>query len=260
VPFDFSDSGCTIRACFETTIWSDMMDDTTLDRALVFGATRGVGLAVARLLRERDASVMALVRDGSERAALDALGVDVVTGDAMSEDDVARAFDAHGEGGLVVTTMAGGSGSSGRVDDVGNMHVIDAATQRHAQRFVFVTSLGCGETREYMSEGVLEMIGDALSAKTIAEEHLRETELDWTIVRPGRLLDGDPTGNGALYDQADIHGAICREDVASLVLAAAAREDTSRRAYAALDMEMIRAATPADPTPVVTTHGRGTST
>ena len=72
-----------------------------------------------------------------------------------------------------------------------------------------------------MSERAREMLGEALVAKTVAEDRLRETALLWTIVRPGGLNHEPPTGNYRLLEQPDrSHGSyLPRADVAAAVLA-----------------------------------------
>ena len=207
-------------------------------------------LALCARLRDRGTRVCALVRPGSDRAALDALGVEVIPGDTMEAADVARAFAAHGAGGLVVSTLSGGTGTSGRVDDLANILVIDQAVQHRPEAFVFVTSLGCGDTRRYMSERSLAAFGDTLVAKTIAEDHLRRTALPWTILRPGGLRSAPATHRGALFPSAELHGMIHREDVALLVLEVAGNADYHGAALIALDPALMRGERPEGVVPV----------
>ena len=212
--------------------------------AIVFGATRGVGLHVAELLTQQGRRVVALVREHSDTVALERLGVERIIGDARDPRDVARAFSRVGSGALVVSTLGGRTADDARVDDVGNIAVIDGAAAIAPSAFVLVTSLGCGEMRPFMSERALAAFGDALLAKTRAEEHLEASALPWHIVRPGGLKSEPATGRGALYDHVDVHGFIHREDVAHLVLLAAADPSTRHRALVALDRDQLRGDAP----------------
>lgn len=212
--------------------------------AIVFGASRGVGFHVAELLVQRGRRVVALVREHSDTTALERLGIELVTGDARVRQDVDRAFARVESGAWVVSTLGGRSADDARVDDVGNIAVIDGAAAIAPSAFVLVTSLGCGEMRPFMSERALAAFGGALLAKTRAEEHLKATALPWHIVRPGGLKSEPATGRGALYDHADVHGFIHREDVARLVLAAAAAPSTRHRALVALDRDQLRGDAP----------------
>jgi len=204
---------------------------------LVFGATRGVGLALTRRLRARGAGVVALVRRRSDRAALDALGVEVVPGDALDATDVARAAARMPRGADVVSTLGPRRPEETRVDDVGQGIVIDAVRAIAPRRFVLVTSVGCGEMAPYRSERVQATLGPVLDAKTRAEESLRASGLSFTIVRPGGLRDGPATGRGELVEDPTVHGMIHREDVAELLLRVLDEDGFAGKALAAVDEE-----------------------
>lgn len=218
-------------------------------RALIFGATRGVGLALAELLIQRGDEVFALVRPESETEALSALGVTLIKGDAFSQDDIRAAYEVAAPD-LVVSTLGGSLKPDGRrVDKEGNILVIHEAVARNVKRFVLVTSLGCGEMRPYMSERSLNAFGDSLLAKTVAEDVLKQTSIPWTIIRPGGLTNDPATGTGALYQQDDIHGMIARRDVAALIVDVLPNEASIHQALVALDSNRIRGANPPNPTP-----------
>lgn len=58
-----------------------------------------------------------------------------------------------------------------------------------------MTSMGCGDQYEYVSTQTKEALGEALLAKTEAENLLKETALPWVIVRPGGLSNEPPFNN-----------------------------------------------------------------
>lgn len=219
-------------------------------KILLFGATRGVGLELARLLREEGREVLAMVRPTSGAGALQEMGVQVVSGDALSDGDVAAAFAALGPGGEVVSTLGGAFGAPPIVDHEGNVCIIEAAERHGAERFVFVTSLGCGETRPHMAERVAAVLGPIVDAKTRAEERLVRSGLDWTIVRPGGLRSEPPTGRGVLTEDPTIHGFIHRADVAHLVVRALRDPATVGKKLAAVDAELAHGPHPLSPFPL----------
>jgi uncharacterized protein YbjT (DUF2867 family) len=59
-----------------------------------------------------------------------------------------------------------------------------------------------------------------LRAKQAADDDLRARDLDWTVIRPGRLTD-DP-GKGRVHVGSLQRGAVPRADVAAVVAAALA--------------------------------------
>jgi uncharacterized protein YbjT (DUF2867 family) len=58
-----------------------------------------------------------------------------------------------------------------------------------------------------------------IAAKTAAEDDLRARDLDWTILRPGRLLDTPGTGLVTLAEPPAGAGPVTREDVATVIIA-----------------------------------------
>lgn len=217
---------------------------------LIFGASRGVGFALAALLRERGAPVRAMLRSDAGRGELEALGVRVARGDALDRADVAAAFAGLPAPAWVVSTLGGKAADGRRADDEGNITVIDAAVAARAQRLVLVTSMGCGEMAPYRSAAARAAFGDAVDAKTRAEDHLRRTGLAYTILRPGGLRSEPATGRGVLSADPEMHGYIHRADVALLVERVMRDPTTVGRAFAAVDADLARCANPLAPFPL----------
>lgn len=207
---------------------------------LIFGASRGVGLALARLLRSRNVPVAAMLRPSAASADLENIGVRILRGDAFSRDETARAFASEPASCDVVSTL-GGRGADGRyVDDEGNINVIDQAAARDVDRFVLVTSIGCGDMAPFRSERAIAAFGAAVDAKTRAEERLRRTLPSATIIRPGGLRSEPATGRGILTQDPQMHGFINRDDLAELVARALDDRATSGQAFAAVDADAAR--------------------
>lgn len=211
---------------------------------LIFGASRGVGLALARLLRRFDVAVAAMLRATAASVDLERIGVRVVRGDALSRADVARASAGAPAACDVVSTLGGRALDGRYVDDEGNVNVIDQAAAHGAGRFVLVTSIGCGDMAAFRSERAIAAFGAAVDAKTRAEEHLRKVIPGATIVRPGGLRSEPATGRGILTRDPQMHGFINREDVAELVMRVLADAATVGKTFAAVDAETARTANP----------------
>jgi len=67
--------------------------------------------------------------------------------------------------------------------------------------------------------GTDEVWAAYITAKTAAEDDLRSRDLDWTILRPGRLTDAAPTGRVRLAAPPVPRGAVPRADVAAVIAA-----------------------------------------
>ncbi|NLC36598.1 MAG: SDR family oxidoreductase [Alcaligenaceae bacterium] len=213
---------------------------------LIFGASRGTGLLLARRLRGQGVAVYALLRPQSDGAELQGLGVHVLRGDALQPEDVAQACQAAGPGCDVVSTL-GGRQNGRYVDDEGNVHVIDQAVKLGINRFVLVTSIGCGDMAPFRSARAIEAFGDSVDAKTRAEDHLRRVLPDATIVRPGGLLSDEATGQGWLCDDPQVHGFITRADLAGLIHHVLLDPATRGRTFAAVDAQRLRCVNPVTP-------------
>jgi len=207
---------------------------------LIFGASRGVGLALARLLRRLDIPVAAMLRPTTEDAGLERLGVRIVRGNAFSRADIARVFAGEPSVCDVVSTLGGRTAEGRYVDDEGNINVIDAAAAHGVGRFVLVTSIGCGDMAPFRSARAIAAFGAAVDAKTRAEAHLRRVIPDATIIRPGGLRSDPATGRGVLTRDPQMHGFINREDLAELVVRAIADPTTLGQTFAAVDIETAR--------------------
>lgn len=187
---------------------------------LVFGATKNTGLLVAKLAVERGERVASMVRESSDASALEALGVSIIRGDAFSLDDCIRTIQQC-QPRRVISLMGGKNQHGRRICAIGNIHVAEALSDaEELEHFLLLTSMGCGDQYVETSEMVKKFLGEALRAKTRAENYLRATELPWTIVRPGGLEDSPATGRFHLSEQPDRtrKGYLSRGDVALAVM------------------------------------------
>lgn len=187
---------------------------------LLFGATRNTGLHVARYAARRGEKMAAMVRPGSDASGLKELGVLVIEGDAFDVNDCIQSID-RASPRRVVSLMGGKNRQGRRVCGEGNINVIRALENSEpVERFVLVTSMGCGEQFAGLNDNVKKFLGEALIAKTEAEDYLRLSGLPWSIVRPGGLDNKPGTGVFWLSDTPDrsLQGYVSREDVAKAVL------------------------------------------
>lgn len=201
---------------------------------LLFGATRGTGLHVARQLRARGDKVTAFVRPGSDRSGLEPLGVQFVTGDALDMPAVRAAF-AAGPYRAVVSTI-GCFKCEQPPDYIANRNIAAGAREAGVQRMVLVTSIGVGDSRDAIPWVSKVFLGSVLPLKEQAEIMLIDSGLDYTIIRPGGLTRADaPTGHGVLTEDRRAFGFISRPDLAQLILRCLDDQDTIGHVFAALD-------------------------
>lgn len=121
------------------------------------------------------------------------------------------------------------------IESAGPRHLVAACEAAGVRRVLLVTSLGCGASRRFAAPRLLAAIGPVLAAKTEGEAVVAASDLDWTIVRPAGLTDGQATGSGALYLGDCLHGRIRRADLADLLLGAIDHPIARRRTVVAID-------------------------
>ncbi len=187
---------------------------------LLFGATRNTGFSIACLAAEKGETVAVMARKESDISGLERLGVTVIQGDAFDVHDCERTLNET-QPRRVISLMGGRNAQGRRVCAEGNINVVRALEgYGPIERFVLVTSMGCGEQYETLSDHVKQFLGEALMAKTEAENYLKESGLPWTIVRPGGLSDEPASGDFCLLDMPDgsLKGYVSRGDVAAAIL------------------------------------------
>jgi nucleoside-diphosphate-sugar epimerase len=161
---------------------------------------------------------VALVRNPSYQHDLEQLGAQVQLLD-IEQDDVERFAASFAECDAVV--FAAGGGPDGNIDrkrtvDLGgSLKSIEAAQQAGINRFVQISAINVDQPVPDDAEPVWRAY---VEAKRDADIALRDSGLDWTILRPGRLTDDEGNGRVTLGDTVE-RGEIPRADVAAVVVA-----------------------------------------
>ncbi|MGW0712057.1 NAD(P)-dependent oxidoreductase [Streptomyces sp. NPDC002643] len=189
-------------------------------KLLVLGATGPTGRHLVELALHSGDSVTALVRDPAAVGDLDSR-VEVIRGDATSRHDIHTAM-----AGQDAVVSALGRGTSIRPTDMfsrASAAVIDAAEDTGVSRLVWLSSFGVGYTYDW-SSGPQKLIYSTLlraiyADKEIADEAVRSSRLDWTVVYPTRLTHGPAKGAFAADDRLPMKGnpTISRADVAAFM-------------------------------------------
>jgi len=203
---------------------------------LVYGGTRKTGYEVVKLLRARGQAVTVAVRPSSDRSQVAPLGVDFVVADAMNVDAVNQAI--VGSDYQAIISTFGCFSCEPPPDFLGNKHIIDAAKTNNGPRIILITSIGSGDSAEHTNLLTKVALRKILPLKTQAEDYLRDSGLDYTIIRPGGLMTEDisPTAHtGLLYDDATAFGFIHRSDLAGLIVAALDDQRAIGKTLAAID-------------------------
>ncbi|ORJ63171.1 SDR family oxidoreductase [Mycobacterium simiae] len=194
-------------------------------RIIVIGGHGKLALQLARILTDRNDQVSSVFRNPDHCDDVAATGAEPVVADIEQLDTDALADLLAGHDAVVFSAGAGG-GNPARtyaVDRDAAIRVIDAAAQAGVTRFVMVSYFGAGSDHGVPQDNPFFAYAEA---KAAADAHLRDSDLDWTILGPGRLTLEPPTGKIVLGEGK---GEVSRADVALVAAAALADDSTIRR-------------------------------
>ncbi|MFW6691369.1 NAD(P)H-binding protein [Streptomyces sp. MAR4 CNX-425] len=208
-------------------------------RIVIAGGHGQIALRLERLLAARGDEAAGLIRRPEQAEDLTAVGAVPVVCDLESAapDEVAR----HLEGADAAVFAAGAGPGSGEarketVDRDAAVLFADAAEAAGVRRFVVVSAMG---TDREPPPGTDPVFAAYLRAKTAADDAVRaRAALDWTILRPGRLINDAGTGLVHLAERTG-RSEIARDDVAAVLVALLDEPRT-----AGLTLELVAGGTP----------------
>lgn len=184
----------------------------------VIGGHGQIGLLLLGLLAERDDRARGVIRNPDHAADLEAAGSEPLICDLEQDSSAALAKAIAGADAVVFAAGAGpGSGPARKqtVDLDGAVKLIDACREAGVARYVMISAMGVGRDPESLPDAMRPYY----AAKRAADDAVRESGLDFTIARPGRLTDEAGTGLLEVAPTLTRAGDISRTDVAAAVLA-----------------------------------------
>ena len=199
-------------------------------RVLIAGAHGKTARRLVRMLVEDGHEVRGLVRKEEQTGDVAADGAGPVVVDLEAEEvegGVGRAVE--GCDAIVFAAGAGpGSGAERKetMDYGGAAKLVEAAEEQGVRRYLMLSAMGAGDP-----EGGSEAMRPYLRAKARADERLRSSSLDYTIIRPGGLTEDEGTGTIEAAEMLDRRGEIPREDVARTFAAALENENIYHKTF-----------------------------
>lgn len=178
------------------------------ENVLVAGANGTTGRIIVDLLKEsNNYNPIAMVRKKEQKEDFEKNNVSAILADL--EEDLSHTTKN-------VQKVIFAAGSKGKnvigVDQEGAKKLIDAAKNSGASKFVMLSSMGAD------NPSVSDDLQDYLEAKQNADEHLKSSGIDYSIVRPGSLNNNKGSGKIKLDKKFDEMGEISRADVAKTLV------------------------------------------
>ncbi len=187
-------------------------------RIALFGGTRGVGRQVLVQALEKEWGIKLLARNPG--AVPPEAGLQVIGGDAMDPGKVIQTITGCD---AVVCCLGPAKGSPRDVCSRWTEIIIPAMQKFSLTRIVVITGMGTGDSLKQIPGWYRWLfrllLRSSLADKERQEALLRDSGLDWTIIRPGGLTD-KPTANPPAIgvDQTTPARMVSREAVAALVV------------------------------------------
>jgi putative NADH-flavin reductase len=187
---------------------------------LILGATGPTGKILVEQALKQGHVVTALVRDKSKLGIeheqlrvheIDILDESALSGELLSQDVVLSAL---------------GTGRDLHSDFISRAMpvLISAMDKSKVRRLIFISSFGVGETRKqasFFSKFFFRLVlKDILADKLKADQLLRASDLDYTLVYPTRMTSGNKTGKykAGTFIKISFSPTISRSDVVDFML------------------------------------------
>ena len=201
-------------------------------KVFVAGAHGKVARRLTRLLAAGGHEVRGLVRKEEQLADVRNDGAEPVLADLEKEAGGAVGEAIAGCDALVFAAGAGAGSSDTRkasMDYGGAAKLVEAAQTKGVRRYVMLSGMGVDDLA-----AVPEALRPYARAKARADERLRQSGLDWTVVRPGPLTEDAGTGRikaAPLLGRWGEWTEISRQDVAAVLAATLETEGTIGRTF-----------------------------
>lgn len=185
----------------------------------VFGATGKTGLEIVKQSLSKGDVVTAFVRDPL-KLELEHENLKVIQGDIFDVASVSQAIQGQD---AVICALGSSDLKKTTVRTEGTKNIIQSMKEKQVKRLVIISAMGVGESWDTLSMFNKFFFATLLKSSRVdheaQESAVKESGLDWTIIRPSGLVDNTRTG---VYDFGENIPAktskIARADVADLIL------------------------------------------
>lgn len=190
-----------------------------MSRIAIIGGHGKIALQAAKLLTGDGHQVSSVIRNPDQSDDITATGATPIVLDIekASTEDIVEALDGHD---AIVFSAGAGGGNPDRtyaVDRDAAMRSIDAASAASIRRFVLVSYFGASTDHGVDPDDSFYAYAEA---KGDADQYLRASDLDWTIVAPSTLSDDEGAGSITTREQGAERGTkVARADVAAVITA-----------------------------------------
>ena len=162
-------------------------------KIIIFGATGSVGIEIVKQALEQGHEVTAFVRNPDKLEVKKSSNLQLFKGDIANAESVKKAIQNQ-----EAVFCAIGDGKIGKIRDVGTKNIVEAMEKANIKRLICQTTLGMGDSYnnlnfiwKHIMFGFL--LKKAFQDHKLQEQHILNSNLNYTIVRPSAFTDGTVT-------------------------------------------------------------------
>jgi putative NADH-flavin reductase len=191
-------------------------------KLVIFGSTGGVGSQVVEQAIKQGYQVTAFARN-PQKITIKNRNLQIFQGNVLDFPSVKQAVQGQD---AVICTLGSGQKLTGTVRSQGTKHIIQAMEESGIRRFICQTTLGVGDSWgslnfywKYIMFGLI--LRNVFADHEQQEKYVQQSDLDWTIVRPGAFIEGEKTGqyrHGFSDTDQTSKLKITRADIADFIL------------------------------------------
>lgn len=189
----------------------------------IIGASAGVGLSTTKRAIERGHQVTTLSRSEISLPKTDNLKMQI--GNALRKEDLLQSI-ASADAVIIALGTGKNMKATTLYSDFAKLLVEVQKQTKTSIPFIILTGFGAGESKNYLNGFFMRMffkflLNKVYADKTLMEEIISKSDINWEIVRPGLLKDKPLTEKyrveNKLFKGMKI-GSINREDVADFMV------------------------------------------
>ncbi len=194
-----------------------------MKKIIVFGSTGTIGIHLIEQSLEEGHKVTAFCRNADKLSEYHSPQLNIYKGDVFNPTSVQEAIKGHD---IVIVALGSGKSRKSVVRSEGTKNIIEAMKQCGVQRLICQTTLGAGDSKgnlnffwKYIMFGWF--LKQVFEDHELQETYVKNSGLDWTIVRPGAFEDGKKTTaykHGFAVNDKTLKLKISRADVADFIL------------------------------------------
>ncbi len=189
---------------------------------LIFGATGGTGQELVKQSLEKGYNVSVFVRKDASKLGKLADKVTVFVGDVLDIISVKAAMPGQN---AILVALGTIPGKKNEVLSMGTNNIVKAMQNSHVKRLVVETGAGLLENKEALPAMWritfnMPPMNTMFKDKIKQEQAIRDSKLDWTIVRPVNLTNGPLTSDyltGEIID-LKLSSTVSRANVANFMV------------------------------------------